>query len=731
MRKCALMLLSSITLAGTGTIALPAAAQTSNQQVDPDKKAAQVVAEMTQDERYALLHSIMPIAFGPEPLPKDVQGQPAMAGYVPPISRLGIPAITQTDASLGVTNPFQARKGDVATALPSGLALASSFNPELAYASGKMVGNEARAKGFNVLLGGGMNLARDPRNGRNFEYLGEDPLLAGTLGGNAVRGTQSEGVVSTVKHFAINDQETGRNTLNSVIDEASLRMSDLLAFEIGIEIGQPGSVMCAYNRVNGPWACGSDMLLNQVLKKDWGYKGWVMSDWGAVHDVDYAAKGLDQQAGAQLDKEIWFDGPLKAKVAKGEISQDRISDMSQRILRSLYAVGADRPLAKAEIDYDAHGKVALKGAEEGIVLLKNNGILPLAASTKNILVVGGHADIGVLSGGGSSQVTPVGGPAAILPIGGEGFLAAFGKALIVPSSPLAALKEQLPEANIQFDSGYFPNATAQAAKHADMVIVFATQWQIEALDAGSMALPQGQDDLIAAVAAANPNSVVVLETGNPVHMPWAKDVGAIMEAWYPGQRGGEAIANVLTGKVNPSGRLPISFPVDESQLPRPEIPGLGGPADAQFDVDYNIEGADVGYRWYAREGIKPAYPFGHGLSYTSFAHDNFKVTPKGDGLSASFTVRNTGKTAGADVPQVYLADAAGKSMRRLAGFDRVELAPGEARTVTVPLEWRVIADWATDGWEVAPGTYRFILATDALTDGVSASVKLKARHIKK
>ncbi|WP_126171973.1 beta-glucosidase family protein [Altericroceibacterium xinjiangense] len=693
---------------------------------DPDARAAAIIDSMTEEERFALLRSFMPLPFGE--IPEEVRDQPAMAAYIPPIERLGIPAIRMTDASLGVTNPMQQRKGDVATAMPSGLALAATFNPALAYQAGRTIGVEARAKGFNVLLGGGVNLARDPRNGRNFEYLGEDPLLAGTLAGEAVRGTQAEGVVSTVKHFAVNDQETLRNTANSVIAEPALRMSDLLAFELAIERGQPGSVMCAYNRVNGPWACGSDTLLNQVLKQEWGYKGWVISDWGAVHAADYAAKGLDHQAGAQLDEQVWFDEPLRNLVASGEVSQDRIKDMSRRILRSLYAVGADRPMPPAGIDYDAHGDVALKAAEQGTVVLKNEGLLPIAGQAKKILVVGGYAPLGVMSGGGSSQVTPVGGPAAMVPVGGEGFLEAFGSMLIVPSSPLKALREALPDAQIAFDSGYFPAATAARADDYDLVIVFATQWQIEALDAGSMTLPMGQDRLIEAVAAANPRTAVVLETGNPVRMPWRDKVGAIVEAWYPGQRGGEAIANVLTGAVNPSGHLPISFPVDESQLPRPEIPGLGEPAGTRVDIDYDIEGADVGYRWYAREGLQPAYPFGHGLSYTTFAHEGLEIVP-GDTLTARFTVRNTGQRAGADVAQVYLTDAAGKPLRRLAGFARVELAPGEAKQVEVPLEWRVVADWVNGGWQVAPGSYRFMLAENALAEGPAVTLDLQPRRL--
>lgn len=693
---------------------------------DPDARASTTVAQMTDSERFQLLYTLMPIRIGPD-APEIPAGVKPSAGYAPAIPRLGIPLLTETDASLGIANPQQARVGDVATAMPSGLGLAATFDPALAYAGGRMIGAEARAKGFNILLGGGANLARDPRNGRNFEYLGEDPLLTGTMAGEAIRGTQSEHVVSTIKHFALNDQETQRNSLNAVIGEAAFRESDLLAFEIAIERGRPGAVMCAYNRVNGPWACGNDVLLNRILKRDWKYPGWVMSDWGAVHALDYVTKGLDQQSGAQIDKQIWFGQPLKDAVASGSVPKARIADMNHRILRSLYAVGADAPLAETAIDYDAHGQIAYRAAVDGIVVLKNDGILPLAANAKSVLIVGGHADIGVLSGGGSSQVTPVGGSVALIQVGGPGFLATYAKQLYMPSSPLHALQKSF--SNAQFDSGYFPEAAAAAAKSADLVIVFATQWNAEGLDAGSLTLPEGQDALIAAIAKANPNVVVVLETGNPVRMPWIRAAKGVVEAWYPGQRGGEAIADILTGKVNPSGRLPITFPADESQLPRPQIAGLGAVAEAEADVtvDYNIEGPDVGYRWYAREGKTPLFAFGYGLSYTRFDYGGLTLAG-GERPRATFTVRNSGDRVGADVPQLYLTGIGGKPTRRLAGFTKLSLAPGESRTVTLDIDPRLLADWSDGQWRIAGGMYRFTLAKSAPDQGIDGSVALKARH---
>ena len=681
---------------------------------------------MTAEERFQLLHSIVPLQFPGAPPPPP--GLKPTAGYVRGIARLNVPDLWESDASLGVSNPFMLRKDDVATALPSGLALAATFNAKLAYAGGAMIGAEARAKGFNVLLGGGVNLARDHYNGRNFEYLGEDPLLAGVLGGEAIRGIQSNGVISTVKHFSLNAQETLRMTANAQIGEAAHRESDLLAFQIAIERGQPGAVMCAYNQVNGAYACGNDHLLNGVLKGDWGYKGWVMSDWGAVHSASYFNAGLDQQSGAQLDKKIWFDAPLKAEVAEGRVSPARVSDAVRRILRSIYAVGADWPIAEAPIDYAANAKVARQAAAEGVVLLKNDGVLPLAAGARSILVVGGHADVGVMSGGGSSQVTPVGGPAAKIPIGGRGGYARLSQQVIMPSSPLKALKKALPDARIDYDSGYYHATAAARAAKADLVVVFANQWATEDLDATDFALPDGQDQLIAAVAKANPNTVVVLQTGNPVAMPWLGGVRGVVEAWYPGQEGGEAIADVLTGAVNPSGRLPITFPRMVEQTPRPTPPGLDAPDGAALDIDY-VEGSNVGYRGFAARKDKPLFPFGFGMSFTRFAHGQPRIADDGQ-VRVSFEVKNIGERDGADAPQLYLVEMAGQPVRRLVGFDKVALKAGEGRTVAMTVDPRLLAAWEEGGWRVRAGTYRFAVGASSEDLGRSVSITLPERTLK-
>ncbi|PVX30726.1 beta-glucosidase family protein [Sphingomonas pokkalii] len=710
----ALSLVSSTALAQTVPVSDGAA----------DAKARATEAKMTDEERFQLLHGIMPIAFpGTPPLPRaDLK---PTAGWIPGVPRLGIPDLYETDASLGVTNPLQLRKGDHSTALPSGLSLAATWSPEIAFRGGVVAGNETRQKGFNILLAGGVNLARDPRNGRNFEYLGEDPLLAGRLAGASIRGIQSQRVVSTIKHFALNDQETLRNTIDARIDEKAFRESDLLAFELAIADGKPGSVMCAYNRVNGDYACGNDFLLNQVLKRDWGYAGWVMSDWGAVHDVGFFAKGLDQQSGAQLDKQVFFDKPLRAEVTAGRVPMERVRESVRRILRSLYAVGADAPLAEGPIDEAAHAVAARGAAAAGIVLLKNDGdILPLTQA-KTVAVIGGHADIGVLSGGGSSQVTPKG-AVTILPLGGRGVMGAWARQLYMPSSPQRALAAALPGAKVDYDSGYDLAAATAFAKQSDVAIVFATAWSSEGNDF-SMTLPEGQDALIAAVAAANPNTIVVLETGNPVKMPWLDKVKAVVEAWYPGQEGGAAIADVLTGKVNPSGRLPITFPADEAQLPRTDIPGWGKPEGSADTVTY-AEGAAIGYRWHAAKGTKPLFAFGHGLSYTRFEQSGLQLRGGAQPV-ATVTVRNIGARAGTDVVQLYLTRRAETDLQRLAGFARVELAPGESRTITIPIEPKLLADWTPEGWRSPAGTYRFAVAPSAAAAGITADIRLPERRL--
>jgi beta-glucosidase len=721
---------------GAGVLALwlaaaPAFAQPafpwSDPGLDPDRRAELVLARMTLDEKIGLVHGVFP-----RMLKSPIPGVVASAGYISGVPRLGLPPLRESDASLGVA--AAGRKDDDAAALPSAMLLASTWSPEVAFAGGAMIGKETRQKGFNVLLDGGVNLTRDPFNGRNFEYLGEDPLLAGVLDGAAIRGIQSQHVVSTAKHYALNDQETGRGVLDARMSEADMRESDLLAFEIAIEKGQPGSVMCSYNRVNGVYACENPHLLNDVLKTDWGWKGWVMSDWGAVHSLDAAAAGLDQESGAELDKQVFFDQPLRAAVASGELPQARLDDMVRRILRSEFAAGLVDPQPPLPpLDTRADARVAQAEAEAGVVLLKNDGVLPLAAAAKRIAVIGGHADIGVLSGGGSSQVIPLGSAVLPRPPGAPEWVEG---AVYHPSAPLAAIKARA-KGEVTFDDGTDPAAAAASAKAADVAIVFVEQWASEAIDV-PIRLSDAQEALIKAVAAANPRTIVVLENGGPLLMPWIGQAKGVVEAWYPGMRGGEAIARILFGEVNPSGRLPVTFAAEAGQLARPAPPGsdIPQPANAApgggapFPVDY-AEGSSVGYRRFAEKGSKPLFAFGYGLSYTRFAYGALRLSG-GQALTASVPVTNTGARAGVETVQFYLDKGPDRAQRRLVGWAQVRLEPGQTRTVEIAAEPRLLADWddQAHGWRRAAGRYQLFAGPNAEAPAATGAVELQAADLR-
>lgn len=379
-----------------------------------------------------------------------------------------------------------------------------------------------------------------------------------------------------------------------------------------------------------------------------------------------------------------------------------------------------------------HDEIALETARQGIVLLKNDGVLPLAAdSSARIAVIGGFAQLGVPAGTGSSAVTPPGGYAAVVPIGGPGVMGGARNLYLLPSSPLRELKRLLPGARIEFDPGTSPAEAAALARRSDLVIAFGIRVEGEGFDLFDLSLPWGQDAMIEAVAAANPNTVVVLETGNPVTMPWRDQVRAIVQAWYPGQAGGRAIAEVLTGAVNPSGRLPITFPASLGQTPRPELPGLGSRWGTPVTIRYD-EGAEVGYRWFAQQGETPLYAFGHGLGYTTFAYDDLTVEG-GETIRAGFSVTNTGERAGTDVVQLYLTDAAGDGRMRLLGFERVELGPGESRRVEITADPRLLArfDAGAGQWRIAEGLYRVALGRSAgdlvLTGETSLASRLFGR----
>lgn len=720
--------------ASTAGIALAAPPKPSqpwmNTALGPDERTALVLKKMTREEKLRLVFGYFGTDFPSKDYKAPKEARQGSAGYVPGILRLGIPPQWQTDAGIGVATQGGAAKKLGRTALPSGLATTATWNPDLAFQGGAMIGREARASGFNVMLAGGVNLARDPRNGRNFEYGGEDPLLAGTMVGAQIAGIESNNIISTVKHYALNDQETGRNILDARIDEGAARVSDLLAFQLAIERSDPGSVMCAYNKVNGAYACENPWLLTQVLRKDWGWKGYVMSDWGAVHSTEQAANtGLDQDSGFPFDKEPYFGETLKKAVAAGRVSERRLNEMAGRILRSMFTKGViDNPVKPGSIDFAANAAVTRADAEQGAVLLRNRGrILPLGPEVKKIAIIGGYADRAVLSGGGSSQTYPHGGNA----VPGLEPKTWPGPVVYYPSSPMKAIQALAPQAIVTYSDGTDPAAAARVAADSDVALVFATQWTSESIDA-PLTLPNNQDALIEAVGEANPKTVAILQTGGPVLMPWLDRVAGVLEAWFPGTSGGEAIANIVLGRVNPSGRLPVTFPRDESQLPRPKLDGLDLPNGTPFTVTYH-EGATVGYKWYDAKDLEPLFPFGHGLSYTDFDYGRFQADASGGDLRVSFRVENDGKVAGMDVPQVYVSPAAGgwEAPKRLAGFKKVDLAPGAETIVTLTVDPRLLATWdkAAHGWHVAAGEYRVMLGASSRDIKETVTVRLPERRL--
>lgn len=708
-----------------------------------DALARETEAKMTDDERFSLVISLM----GPVPtigvprdkrIPENVTNP--SAGYTRGIPRLGVPALQSSDASMGITNPGYRPDDKGATAFPSSILVGSSFDPSIARRVGEAIAREARIRGFNIVLAGGANLTSEVRNGRNYEYYAEDPWLTGVMAGEAVNGIQSGGVISTLKHYAANNFEHNRHWQDAIVDRAGLREAELLGFQIAIERSQPGAIMCGYNKLDGDYLCGHDWLLNQVLKKEWGYKGWVMSDWGAVPSWDFALKGLDQESGAQIDVSQWgseaFTDKLRAAYRDGTFPKERLSEMVRRILHSVYALGLDRWGPPSTVDMAAHHAIALQGAREGIVLLKNDGsVLPLATDRPlKVAVIGGYAQKGVPNGTGSGAVLPVGGFAAVVSIGGaHGLMGAARNLFLTGPAPIDELKKLLPKAEIEYDGAYTPAESALLAKRSDVAIVFAVRVEGEAFDLPDLSLPWGQDAVIDAVAAANPNTVVVLETGNPVSMPWRNKVKGIVQAWFPGQAGATAIAEVLTGKVNPSGHTPITWPADLADTPRPTMPILaekwGTPVTLRFD-----EGGEVGYRWYAEKGLKPLYAFGHGLSYTTFDYTDLKVGG-GETVTATFTVINTGKVAGAAVPQLYLTSAPDGRRMRLLGFERVELKPGESKAVSVTADPRLLARFdGTHGigrWRISGGTYRIALGKSAAEPILTTEATLDARQFGK
>lgn len=799
-----------------------------------------LIAQMTLDEKIDFLHG--------HDDPLHLGG----AGYIPGLARLNIPALRLSDGPAGV------RTSRAATAFPAPVAMTATFSPQLAKAWGTAMATEALARDQQVLLAPMANAVRAPRAGRNFETFGEDPFLASQLVGASVRGLQEGGVIATIKHFAANNQETDRMTIDVTVDERTLREIEFPPFEAAIKAGA-GAVMCSYNKVGGVAACENPFLLTQVLRKEWGFTGFVMSDWGATHSGAPALKaGLDME----MPRGKFFGDSLKASVTQGDVAQTDIDQSVRRILTQMDGIGwlAQAPAASAPEDaaqLKAHAELALTIAEEGAVLLKNQGgILPLSAATlKRAAIIGPTAKRALFGGGGSAEVKPTaldnpyealtaaagaplafaegfrlegepvpttvlsskagagltesaGGQASTIMFTGsqsigkgqsrewEGVITAAETGdyeLMLQFSPVGGFA--MPEAdrgaaNLEFDGkriveggrmfggsrliktpGGLLNqghtvrlkagvphaikisvkATAAeplqlrlawttpasrreliekavaAAKAAPVAVVFAHVEGTEGDDNPSLVLPDRQDALIEAVAAANPNTVVVLNTGAPVLMPWLGRVRGVLQMWYPGQQGGRATASILTGKVNPSGRLPVTFPATEARTPvaQPErFPGVDG------RQTYS-EGVLAGYRWYDDQNVRPLFPFGYGLSYTRFEYSGLKARATQDGLDLTFTLRNAGQLDGAEVAQVYLdqpasgAEGLSFAPRTLAGFQRVTLKAGESREIRIKVDRRSLSYWSpqTKAWRQPTGPRRLRVGGSSRDLPLSAHVQ--------
>jgi beta-glucosidase len=658
------------------------------------KKAKALVAQMTLEEKIQQMHGAAPsMEMTDEAVAKlfeDAKQDPSlllMPRRVDSLARLKIPTMRVVNGPSGVGT------GDhfpqmPATALPSPIALAATWDVVSANEFGKIQGSETLLLDNMVMQAPSMNIARVPQGGRVFEGFGEDPYLAGQIAVNSIKGIQREGAMANAKHFAANNQETNRLSINEIIDERTLREIYLPAFEASVKLGKVASVMSAYNKINGSYCSENDWLLHDLLKKEWGFKGFVYSDFGATHStVASALNGLD----LEMPNGVYFGDSLLLAVKNGKVPESVLDEKLIRRYSKMYEFGFfDQKVKTGEIPAAKNGAVSRGIAEKAIVLLKNEkNILPLdARQIKSMALIGERIEKAEAGGGGSSHVVPL---YTVSPL--QGMQHKAGKQVKITTSNGANLTE-----------------ATQVAKNAQVAVVMLTLLTTEGMD-NEIVFTKAQNELVEKVAAANPNTVVVIKTGSSVILPWATRVPAIVEAWYPGEEDGNAVASVLFGEVNPSGKLPLSFPKKLSDLPAStaaQFPGVNNV------VNYS-EGIFVGYRHFDQRNIEPLFPFGHGLSYTAFDFKNPKVTQKGSGtdyqeaLALELEVTNTGKVPGTEVVQVYLglpatADTP-QAPKKLAGFTRVELKAGETKHITIPVSGRSLSYWdvKTKGWKLAKG----------------------------
>ncbi len=610
-------------------------------------------------------------------------------GLIPAIGSLCIPAINLEDGPAGVADGMAN-----VTQLPAPVDVAATWDSAAEQLYGQVIGSEQAANGTTIDLGPTINIVRDPRWGRAFESIGEDPFLNGQLGSAYIRGVQSTGVMAQVKHLAVYNQETNRNTSsdNAIVSTKAMEEIYLPAFANSVQQGAASSVMCAYSTVNGTFACQNPFLLTTALRQQDGFTGFVTSDWGGTH-----ATAASANAGLNMDmpgNDGFYGSALASAVSSGSVSVATLNSLVSSVLTEMFAFGLfDKPTSGSPAQTAtsaADQSNATQLAEEGTVLLKNSGgILPLAAtngSTSSIAVIGADASTSPLTaGGGSASVSSSG---TVTPL--QGITARAGSGI-----------------KVSFNDGSNQGSAASLAASSSVAVVFVSNFETEGSDLSSIDLSSSANSLISAVAAANPNTIVVLNTGSAVTMPWLSSVKGVFEAWYPGQEDGTAIAALLFGDANPSGHLPVTFPTSLSQVPASTAAQWTG---TNGTVQYS-EGVDVGYRWYDSHGLTPMFPFGFGLSYTSFSFSNLQVgtLPQGGAATVTATVTNTGTRAGADVAQLYVTDpaASGEPPRQLEGFARVNLQPGASQTVTFQLTQRNLQFWnaSTNNWATSTGSY--------------------------
>jgi beta-glucosidase len=628
------------------------------------------------------------------------------AGHVDGDPSLCLPDINMSDAGSGVVGGQQGT-----TIFPSGIAQAAMWDPSMSRSFGKALGEEAFAKGINVMLGPGMDMARIATNGRNFEYGGEDPYLTGQTMAAAIKGIQTNPVLAEAKHYVLNDQEFDRNTVDVTVDDRTLHEIYLQPFEDAVKEGHVGSLMCSYNLAFGKHVCENKQLLDGILRGQWGFDGFVTSDWGATHSTAPSANaGLDLEMNAAPPQ--YYGDALGKAIQAGQVSQSRLDTMLKHIFVPMFRFGLfDHPVVTQpdayvnQADTPAHRSLARDMSEQSTVLLKNNdNLLPLDNGTgRTIAVIGSAANpvgaSGNSGGGGSSH----------------------GTGLPSPVSPLEGIENL---AQTRGDRVVYTPGTAQAdataaAKAADVAIVVIADTESEGSDRTTLdAHPalgcisvgcggDGEDEnaLVQTVAAANPNTVVVIDAGAPVSMPWLGGVRSVLDAWYPGVENGNAIADLIYGLADPSGHLPQTFPKSIADMPEKTPAQYPGVKD---EVNYS-EGLQIGYRYFDAHHVTPLFPFGFGLSYTTFKFSRLKVSGNRRNARATFRLTNTGSRAGADVAQVYVTDprALGEPPRQLRGYKKIYLQRGESQTVTIPLDARSFSYWDSpkQAWHESRGCY--------------------------